>query len=139
MTGRTCWALTVRPLAACGLAFAFACAGVPLAFAQAAPVSASDALYPNVPFVANTTLTHKPEVGRPTDFVLRNATGTVVVAVLVGTDGAPQRFELIESDPPLIFDRHVAAAVPDFRFGIAMRNGKPIAYETRLTLHFAGP
>lgn len=102
-----------------------------------ARLAAAESQFSGVPFIANSVVTHQPEVGFPLDPILRQAAGTVVVAVLVGVDGAPVRHRIVSADPPLIFNRYVEAALPDFRFGIASRDGKPLAYETRLTLNFA--
>lgn len=107
-----------------------------------APVRAqtAESAFPGVPFVFPPTITYQPEIGFPTDHILRKVKGLVVVAILVGEDGAPLRHRIVSAEPPLIFDRYVTEAVPDFRFGVATRNGKPLAYETRLTMNFApGP
>ena len=108
-----------------------------LAGAAAAQTAAPESVFIGVPFVANGSVTHQPEVAPPKDPLLRTRGGTVVVAVLVGEDGAVVRHRIVSADPPLIFNRGVEEAMPDFRFGIATRNGQPLAYETRLTLHFA--
>ena len=102
-----------------------------------ARIAAPESQFIGVPFVSNTVVTHRPEVGFPLDHILRKGAGTVVVAVLVGEDGVPVRHRIVSAEPPLIFNRYVEAALPDFRFGIASRDGKPLAYETRLTLNFA--
>lgn len=103
----------------------------------ASRMAAPESLFIGVPFVTNTVVTHQPEVGFPLDPILRRGAGTVVVAVLVGEDGVPVRHRIVSAEPPLIFNRYVEVALPDFRFGIASRDGKALAYETRLTLQFA--
>jgi protein TonB len=106
----------------------------PPALAQT-PVEES--VFIGVPFVRNVAVTHQPEMTFPLEAQRRNQGGKVVVAVLVGPDGAPQRHRILEAEPPLVFDAMVREALPDFRFSLASRNGKPIAYETRLTLTLA--
>ncbi len=104
------------------------------AFGQAAtPESA----FIGVPFVGSAAVTHQPGMTFPPEAQRRKLGGKVVVAVLVGPDGAPQRHRILEADPPLVFDAMVREALPDFRFSLASRDGVPIAYETRLTLHLA--
>jgi TonB family protein len=104
------------------------------AFAQAVP---DESVFVGVPFVRNVAVTHQPEMTFPMEAQRRNQGGRMVVAVLVGPDGVPQRHRILEADPPLVFDTMVRDALPDFRFSLASRNGKPIAYETRLTLTLA--
>ena len=103
-------------------------------FAQVVP---DESVFIGVPFVRNVAVTHQPEMTFPMEAQRRNQGGRMVVAVLVGPDGVPQRHRILEADPPLVFDAMVRDALPDFRFSLASRNGKPIAYETRLTLTLA--
>lgn len=102
-----------------------------------AQAATEESVFVGVPFVRNVAVTHQPEMTFPLEAQRRNQGGKLVVAVLVGPDGAPQRHRILEADPPLVFDNMVRDALPDFRFSLASRNGKPIAYETRLTLTLA--
>jgi outer membrane biosynthesis protein TonB len=104
------------------------------AFAQqAAPASA----FIGVPFVAGAPVLHQPRIEFPTLAEQFQAGGRVVVAVLVGADGAPERFRIIAAEPPLLFDRYIEAAMPDFRFATAARDGRPARYETHVTFEFS--
>lgn len=105
--------------------------------ALAQPVTLESA-YVGVPFVPNPTVMHQPDV-IPTDKLRRLGSGTVVVAVLVGEDGVPLRFRILSAEPPLLFDRYVMDALPNFRFMPGSRNGAPQIYETRLTMQFRPP
>lgn len=99
----------------------------------AKPVSA----FVGVPFVASAPVVYQPPVEFPTDAARFKAGGSVTVAVLVGVDGAPERFRIIASDPPLLFDRYIVAVMPDFRFATASRDGKAARYETHVTFNFS--
>ncbi|MBL8379001.1 MAG: TonB family protein [Burkholderiales bacterium] len=90
-----------------------------------------------VPFVAGAPVVYQPPIEFPTDAARFRAGGSVTVAVLVGADGAPERFRVIASDPPLLFDRYIVAAMPDFRFATASRDGKTARYETHITFNFS--
>lgn len=108
-----------------------------LAHPVQAQTPAEESVFIGVPFVRNVAVTHQPEMTFPLEAQRRNQGGKLVVAVLVGPDGVPQRHRILEAEPPLVFDAMVRDALPDFRFSLASRNGKPIAYETRLTLNLA--
>jgi len=113
------------------LVLAFVVAGA--AHAQAA---SPQSIFPGVPFVAGAPVMHQPELAYPLEAQQRAREGKVVIAFLVGVDGVPERFRILESDPPVLFDRTVADAAPEFRFAVAMRDGSAVRYETHLTLAF---
>ena len=92
--------------------------------------------FPGQPYVTGAPVVYQPPLEYPREAKERGREGTVVVAFLVNEKGEVERYRIIESDPPLLFDGVVNAAVPSFRFAPAMRNGKPSSYETRLTLSF---
>lgn len=118
------WRCTVA-----GLAAVLACG----ALAQGtAPQSA----FPGVPFVAGAPIREQAPFEYPSEARRRGRAGTLLVAVLVGVDGVPLRHQIIAADPPLIFDAAINAAIPQFRFAPAMRDGKPTQYETHLSLTF---
>ena len=98
-----------------------------------------ESVFTGVPFVPKALVTHQPEGIISRDKLQRLGSGTVVVAVLVGEDGAPLRHRILSAEPPLLFDRYVNDALPDFRFAIGSRNGVAMVYETHLTMHFAPP
>ncbi|MBL8384986.1 MAG: energy transducer TonB [Burkholderiales bacterium] len=116
-----------------------------MAFAVAAllPAVAGGAdrasIFTGLPFAIGAPVTHQPPLPYPVEAERRGREGTVVVAFLVGEDGVPERYRIIESDPPLLFDAVVNAAAPEFRFAPAVRNGKPARYETHITLNFRPP
>ena len=95
-----------------------------------------ESIYLGVPFVPKATVTHQPDDVIPADKLQRIGSGTVVVAVLVGENGAPLRYRILSAEPPFLLDRYVTDSLPDFRFAIASRNGVPQVYETRLTMQF---
>ena len=96
-----------------------------------------ESIYLGVPFVPKATVTHQPDDVIPADKLQRIGSGTVVVAVLVGENGAPLRYRILSAEPPFLLDRYVTDSLPDFRFAIASRNGVPQVYETRLTMQFS--
>lgn len=104
--------------------------------AAIAQVPAPPSAFPDVQRVDGAPVLSQPPLAYPREAQSRQIEGRVVVAFLVGTDGAPERHRIIESEPPLLFDATVNAAAPDFRFPAATRDGKPVRYETRLTLSF---
>ena len=107
-----------------------------MAAALGARAQGAQAAFPGVPQVASAPVTYQPPLPFPIEAQKRRREGAVVVAFLVGTDGAPERFRILESDPPLIFDDAVRSAAPEFRFAPAVMDGKPARYETRITLTF---
>jgi protein TonB len=111
--------------------------GQPQAPAQSTPqVPPPPSAFPGQPYVTGAPVVYQPPLEYPREAKERGREGTVVVAFLVNEKGEVERYRIIESDPPLLFDSVVNAAVPSFRFAPAMRNGKPSSYETRLTLSF---
>jgi protein TonB len=107
-----------------------------MATAQAQGMTPSS-VFPGVPFVAAAPLLSQPEITFPREAGARGVGGSVVIAFLVGTDGAPEKHRIVESDPPLIFDAAINAVAAEFRFAPAVRDGKPSRYETRVALAFA--
>ena len=92
--------------------------------------------FPGVPFVAGAPIREQAPFDYPREARQRGRAGTLLVAVLVDVDGVPLRHYIIAADPPLIFDAAINAAIPQFRFAPAMRDGKPTQYETHLSLSF---
>ena len=107
-----------------------------LACGALAQGAAPQSVYPGVPFVAVAPIREQAPFEYPSEARRRGRAGTLLVAVLVGVDGVPLRHQIIAADPPLIFDAVINAAIPQFRFAPAMRDGKPTQYETHLTLNF---
>lgn len=109
-----------------------------LLFAPGAPAqgAAPQSAFLDVPLIAGAPVLAQPDMAYPREARARGLAGTVVVAVLVGEDGAPVRHRILSSEPPLIFDAAVNAAIPGFRFAPATREGRPSQYETHLTLAF---
>ena len=102
-------------------------------FAQsAAPQSA----FIGVPLVQGAPVLSQPQFDYPREALAHRVAGIVVVAVLVGEDGVPERHRIVRAEPPLIFDAVINAAIPEFRFATATQNGRPARYETQLTLSF---
>jgi protein TonB len=56
----------------------------------------------------------------------REIEGAVLITVLVGTDGRVQSTQILESNPPGIFDDAVIAAVTQSTFEPAMYRGNPV-------------
>ena len=107
-----------------------------LACAALAQGAAPQSAFPGVPFVAGAPILEQAPFEYPGEARRRGRAGTLLVAVLVGVDGVPLRHQIIAADPPLIFDAAINAAIPQFRFAPAMRDGKPTQYETHLSLSF---
>jgi iron complex outermembrane receptor protein len=74
----------------------------------------------------------------PQEAVPSGAHGEVVLAVTVDADGHVRAVDVLTSVGPLL-DRAAMAAVWQWTFSPAQRNGKPIAAKIRIPFHFAPP
>ena len=97
----------------------------------------AQSVFVGVPFVAGAPVLQQPFFDYPREAQARGVSGSAVIAFLVGDDGVPVRHRILESDPPLIFDAAINAAIGEFRFATATRDGKPAQYETHVTLAFS--
>lgn len=62
----------------------------------------------------------------------RSLEGRVVISALVGTDGRVKEMQILEANPPGVFDQTVRSAVPNWTFRPARYNGEPV--ETWVTI-----
>lgn len=62
----------------------------------------------------------------------RNIEGRVVISALVGTDGRVRQMQILEANPPGVFEQAVQNAVPNWTFRPARYNGE--AVETWVTI-----
>ena len=100
-------------------------------------VAQAQSVFVGVPFVAGAPVLQQPFFDYPREAQARGVSGSAVIAFLVGEDGVPVRHRILETDPPLIFDSAINASVGEFRFATATRDGKPMQYETHVTLAFS--
>ena len=80
---------------------------------------------------------HTPAPSYPDRALRRGASGEVLVRVLVGTDGQPQRVEIARSSSHRALDRAALDAVRSWRFQPAMRNGQPVAQTVQVPFDFS--
>jgi TonB family protein len=73
----------------------------------------------------------------PLDSGARATGGTVVIRVLVGTDGQPGLVRVIHGTPPLVDEAHLA--VKDWKFSPARLNGKEVISGIVLAFVFRAP
>ena len=97
----------------------------------------AQSVFIGVPFVAGAPVLQQPFFEYPREAQAHGVSGSAVIAFLVGEDGVPVRHRILESDPPLIFDAAINASIAEFRFAPATRDGKPVQYETHVTLAFS--
>lgn len=72
----------------------------------------------------------------PNDALRRNETGTVVVRVEVDTDGTPSDVSIARSSRSRSLDRAAMAAVRQWRFRPAQRDGRAIVASTEVPFEF---
>lgn len=69
----------------------------------------------------------------------RQVSGAVTVAFTVKPNGRTARIRIVKAEPPRVFNAAARAAVREWRFQPATRNGKPVAMEVTETLDFTPP
>ena len=75
----------------------------------------------------------------PPSALMREQEGYVDVLFDVETDGSVTNAQVIESDPPRIFDRAATAAVSRWRFQPVVREGVPVRVKARVHVEFYLP
>jgi protein TonB len=73
----------------------------------------------------------------PTDAFRNGESGTVVLRVHVGADGAPVAVDLVQSSRSRSLDRAASDAVKRWRFRPALHDGEPVAGDIEVPIHFA--
>lgn len=75
-------------------------------------------------------------VAYPRKSVINNEQGTVILRVLIGSDGVPQRIEIEKSSGFLALDRAAREAVMKWRFTAGTKNGVPYTAWGRVPVEF---
>lgn len=130
MTSRTILLLLLLLL---GIAIAQDSAPIPLTGKNVAAVcrgkgrDASDCVTPP-------HATYAPEPPYPTRALKEHVRGFVVLQVVVGADGLPRDVKVVRSNPEL--DKAATDAVKTWRFSPATKDGKPVAVQINVEVHF---
>lgn len=74
---------------------------------------------------------HYPEPAR-----LRNQEGTLKLLVKIDDLGRVRDVEVVEAQPPGVFDEAAMAAFRDARFQPAMKDGRPVRYQAYMRVEF---
>lgn len=80
---------------------------------------------------------HTPPPSYPSRALRRGTSGEVLVRVLVGTNGQPQRVEIARSSSHRALDEAALDAVRSWRFQPAMRDGQPVAQTVQVPFNFS--
>jgi protein TonB len=96
---------------------------------------------PSAPPVAEATMAapvpiSSPAPDYPPDAFRNRESGTVLLRVHVGPDGAPYSIDLVESSHSRALDRAAADAVRRWRFRPAQRGGQPVAGVVQVPIVF---
>jgi TonB family protein len=86
---------------------------------------------------SNSYLLERVEPEYPDDARQQHIEGPVVLRALVGTDGAVKELKVISGDPVLI--KAAQDAVRQWRFKPHRLKGRPVEFETQITVKFALP
>lgn len=95
---------------------------------------AAPAVSPATPIAAMS-----PRPDYPADARRRNEAGRVLLRVDVGADGAPTNIAFVDRSGSQSLDRAAMAAVRDWRFTPARRNGQPVASQVTVPVDFVLP
>jgi protein TonB len=95
----------------------------------AAPIAPSQANTNPVPI-------GKPSAPYPIDALRNGESGTVLLRVTVGPDGAPYGIALARTSRSRSLDRAAMSAVRNWRFRPAMRNGQPVAATVQIPVSY---
>ena len=66
----------------------------------------------------------------------RRIEGRVVVSVLIDTQGAVQEVQILEAEPPNVFNEAVLSSVPNWTFEPAKYRGEPVQTWARIPIPF---
>jgi TonB family protein len=81
------------------------------------------------------TLIYSVDPKFPADAPKGKFSGIAVVAMVVNTDGKPEQVHVVKSLGPE-FDKNAVAAVEQYRFRPALRNGKPLPVKVNVEVSF---
>lgn len=81
-------------------------------------------------------LLSSPSPRYPRDAQRRGISGTVLLRVHVGTDGAPDGIDLVQGSGSRDLDRAAVEGVRRWRFAPAMRNGQPVEAAVQVPITF---
>lgn len=110
--------------------------------------SEKESALPQVPVMVDTTWYTARQVDRrpvpldarlpayPEEARLRGIQGSVVVELQIDELGRVQDLEIIESDPPGVFDDAVRQAYGEARYAPALREGRPVRYRGKYRVSF---
>lgn len=90
---------------------------------------------PKVHAIFAPTLVYTVDPQFPADAPKGKFSGTAVVALIVGTDGKPERVHVVKSLGPE-FDEVAVAAVGQYRFLPALQKGKPVPVKVSVEVNF---
>lgn len=80
-----------------------------------------------------------PPPAYPPELACDDVGGKVVLMLTVGTDGRPTQVRLLESSNEAALDAAAQAAVQQWRFEPATRNGKPVTSQLNVPVTFTPP
>ncbi|WP_022663183.1 energy transducer TonB [Paucidesulfovibrio longus] len=79
---------------------------------------------------------HGPAPEYPREARRKGVTGTVLLRFLVERDGSVSRIQVLQADPPGVFEENAIRAVALWRFRPGLRHGEPVRTWVRLPLRF---
>jgi protein TonB len=82
------------------------------------------------------SLVARPNVNYPEFAKRKNLTGYVVVNLLINEEGRVETSQILESNPPSIFDASALNSVRDWRFSPALYKGVPVKVWVRQKIRF---
>jgi protein TonB len=82
------------------------------------------------------SLVARPNVNYPEFAKRKNLTGYVVVNLLINEEGRVETSQILESNPPSIFDASALNSVRDWRFSPALYKGAPVKVWVRQKIRF---
>lgn len=79
---------------------------------------------------------HRVSPGYPARARRKGVCGVVVLSCLVGVDGRPHAVTVLRSEPEGVFGGSAVAALKQWRFRPAMRDGRAVEYRIRIPFRF---
>lgn len=79
---------------------------------------------------------HGPAPEYPHEARRKGVTGTVLLRFLVERDGSVSSIQVLQADPPGVFEENAVRAVERWRFRPGLRHGEPVRTWVRLPLRF---
>ncbi|WP_187170466.1 energy transducer TonB [Salidesulfovibrio onnuriiensis] len=79
---------------------------------------------------------HQVSPGYPARARRKGVGGMVLLSCLVGADGRSRCIEVVRSEPEGVFEDRAVAALKQWRFRPAMRDGRAVEYRIRVPFRF---